>query len=78
VKGSDAPHGEPSSSYVVDILLGWALAAIVLIAFNRVESRSARRSPHRDAHSAASATVMDIDDHLSESVDAPSSLEVLS
>jgi membrane-associated phospholipid phosphatase len=33
--------------YVVDILLGWALAAVVLMALNRVESR--RRSSEVDA-----------------------------
>jgi membrane-associated phospholipid phosphatase len=32
--------------YVVDILLGWALAAVVLMALNRVESR--RRSSEHD------------------------------
>ena len=42
--------------YVVDILLGWAVAAIVLIVINRLEARSARRKAQRSAGPGESTT----------------------
>ena len=40
--------------YVIDILLGWALAAFVMVAINRFESRRAGSSPEKGGGSAES------------------------
>ena len=42
--------------YVVDILLGWAVAAIVLIVINRLEARSARKKAQHSAGPGESTT----------------------